>query len=102
MNESTGNATMYEIINKVTGEIFPVKGLGSADADGDQDMDFITHKEDGEEVVFTNPGYVNETYVVRQVETKMSPDDKVLVEDIVPASAVATEEGAEGGEGESA
>ena len=92
---NSGNATMYEIINKVTGEIFPVTGLGSGDVNGDGTQDFITHKEDGEEVVFTNPGYQNETYVVRQVETHMSPDDKVLVEDIVPEKVEGTDEDTE-------
>lgn len=83
MNEN-GNARSYEIVDKVTGEVLPVSRLGSGDADNDQDMDFLTHKEDGTEVVFTQPGYVNEQYLVRDVETKMLPDGSAVVEDVLP------------------
>jgi len=87
-----GSATQYEIINKTTGEIFPVDHLGSGDENHDGVSDFITHK-DGEEIVFTNPGYVNETYIVRAVDTKLSPNGVDPVADIViEAAAEVTEE----------
>lgn len=70
---------MYEIVDKNTKEVFLVNKLGSGDEDHDGDMDFIAHKEDGTEVIFSNPGYENEQYVVRDRETKMAPDGATMV-----------------------
>lgn len=76
---TTGNARLYEIVDKNTKEVFNVTKLGSGDTDGDGDSDFITHKEDGTEVIFSNPGYENDQYIVRDRETKLSPDGVTLV-----------------------
>lgn len=91
-----GNARQYEIINKETKEIFPVTRLGSGDVDGDQDNDFIVHLGE-EEIVFTQPGYVNETYLVRDAESKLSPNgvDLVLLEGEVAPGAASTDGGAD-------
>lgn len=94
MNESSnGNATVYEIINKITGEVSPVSHYGSGDRDNDNDNDFFCKKEDGTEVIFKREGqdgnnaiFVNEEYVIRAVDTKMALDGVTPVEDIVPAS----------------
>lgn len=77
-NTNTGNARLYEIVDKETQEVFPVDNLGSGDENNDGTQDFITHMADGAEVVFTNPGYVNEKYIVRDRETKTSPDGTVI------------------------
>ena len=84
--EKTGGAVAYEVINKVTGEVLPVNHLESGDENNDGKMDFIVHLPSEEKVIFTNPGYINETYVVRQADSKMSPDNTILVEDIVPTA----------------
>jgi len=100
MNESTGNATVYEIIDKVTGEVFPVSHDGSGDLDNDGDADFFCKKEDGTEVVFARNGsneqggaiFTNEQYVIRDVETHKALNGQDDVADVVPASGVATAE----------
>lgn len=79
-NENNVNPRFFEIVDKATKEVFPVDHLESGDTDADGDMDFIVHMADGAEVVFTRPGYVNETYVVRDRETKLSPDGVTAVE----------------------
>ena len=79
MEAFNGKATVYEIVNKVTKEIFPVTKLETGDVDDDQDNDFIVHKEDGEEVIFTNPNYENEFFVVREVGSNLSPDGVTVV-----------------------
>ena len=97
MSESTGNATVYEIIDKVTGEAFPVSHLGSGDLDNDNDADLFCKKEDGTDVVFARNGstetggaiFTNEQYVIRDVETKKAPNGQDDVADVVPATAVA-------------
>ena len=104
----TGPARLYEIQDKVTGEISPVEKLGSGDVDNDQDADFIVHKEDGTEVVFEREGsnddgaiFVNEQFTVRDRETKLAPNGVTLVADVVPASNDSNAgEGAAAAEGE--
>lgn len=76
MNESTGNAVAYEVVNKVTGEVFAVNNLGSGDVNEDGTQDFIVHLPDGTEISFVNPDYQNDTYFVRQAVSKFSPDNK--------------------------
>lgn len=93
-NSTVGPARQYEIIDKATGLVYPVTRLGSGDMDNDGDADFIAHREDNnEEIVFAQPGYVNDLYVVRDRETKLSPDGVTPVEDIiVPAAEAEAEE----------
>lgn len=111
-----GVARMYEIVDKVSGEVTPVEKLGSGDVDNDQDADFVVHKADGTEVVFKREGqnedgaiFVNEQYLVRDRETKTAPNGVTPVADVVPEAkveeSVDAEKSAEGekapeGEGE--
>jgi len=88
-----GSATVYEIVNKITGEVFPVNKLGSGNVEGDEEADFIVHKEDGTEVVFKRDGsnengaiFTNDEYLVREAGTKFAPNGFDVVEDVVPAA----------------
>lgn len=93
-----GVARLYEIVDKVTGEVIPVEKLGSGDVDNDQDADFVVHKTDGTEIVFKREGqnedgaiFVNEQYLVRDRETKTAPNGVTPVADVVPEEAKADE-----------
>lgn len=94
------NATIYEIINKTTGEIFPVSHYGSGDLDNDGDSDFFCKKEDGTEVVFARNGkteagdaiFTNEEYVIRAIDTKLALNGVDPVADIVIEAAAETTE----------
>lgn len=90
----TGNATLYEIIDKATDEVIPVAGLGSGDENEDGTMDFIVHKPDGSQVVFTNPEYQNDTYLVRQRGSKLSPDSSTVVREDLESVPFVPEGGA--------
>lgn len=88
MEPTVGKARVYEIINKLTGEVIVADSLGSGDENHDGVSDFLVFK-DGVEIVFTNPGYQNDTYVVRDTETKLSPNGVDTVEDVVISEPVA-------------
>lgn len=88
---NVGNAVLYEVINIHTGVVEPVEKLGSGDTDGDQDADFIVHKEDGTEIIFKREGqdeagnakFANPDYLVRDRETHLAPNGVDHVGDIV-------------------
>ena len=93
-----GVARLYEIVDKVTGEVIPVEKLGSGDVDNDQDADFVVHKADGTEIVFKREGqnedgaiFVNEQYLVRDRETKTAPNGVTPVADVIPEEGKADE-----------
>ncbi len=90
----TGNATLYEIINKETQEVIPVVKYESGDVTEDGQNDFIVHKPEGEQVVFAAPDYSNDTYVVRQRGSKRSPDDQTVVMEDVETTPFVAEGGA--------
>lgn len=95
---TVGVARLYEIVDKVTGEVFPVDHDGSGDLDNDQDADFFCKKADGTEVVFVREGsnddgaiFVNAQFVIRDRETKTALNGITLVPDVVPAPAPSNE-----------
>lgn len=94
---TVGVARLYEIMDKVTGEVFPVDHDGSGDLDNDQDADFFCKKADGTEVVFLREGsnddgaiFVNAQFFIRDRETKTALNGITLVPDVTPAPANVT------------
>lgn len=75
---TTGNATLYEVVNKHSGVVYPVDHLGSGDENHDGIQDFIVHH-NGDEIVFTNPDYQNPDFTVRQRGTNLLPNGKAIV-----------------------
>lgn len=69
------DATKYEVFSKESWEIIPVTELQF------RDEEVVAVLENGEEVVFANPkeeGNLraeNDSYLIRQVETEMSPNN---------------------------
>lgn len=73
---STGSARVYEVINKNTGNVYPVSHyeFGS-------DRSFGVHLQDGILITFAEGTYDNGEYLIRDVETQLAPDGvtKVVV-----------------------
>ena len=72
------NATVYEVVNKVTGEISPV-------TQGEAGNETVTwHLADGTPIVFSNVGGVgdlqNDNYAIREVESHTQADGTGTVE----------------------
>lgn len=83
---TVGPATVYEIINKATGEVFPVSQYGSS-TDEDGGVIFTAHLADGTPINFAvvrgegnETTHVNDVYDIREVSTHSEPDGTGTVE----------------------
>lgn len=73
------NATKYELIDKISGNILVVTGMEFGD-------ETVTAIYDGGEIVFTNKGksgdLQNEQFAIREIGTNSQPDGTGVVDDM--------------------
>lgn len=88
----TGVARQYEIISKETGEVFPVISPTLGDANNDGVNDFTVTVEGTDHThSFVRKGetasgfanFENESYLIRDRESKLAPNGVDRVEDVV-------------------